>query len=180
MERAAHHRAEVAPAVAQRVRVRDSGGRALRQLGQAADAEEAEHRADREAPGSAPVTALLVAPPRRGTAVEQQRAPGAHGDQREEDAGPAGEQRQPAVGPVPDRAELLAPQRQRQQDAERDEPDRPQVPCLDPPERRPLRATAPGAARWAREAGLLGGGTGRRPRRGAAGLGHHSEAETTA
>ena len=34
----------------------------------------------------------------RGGAVEQQRDPGADGDEREEDAGPAGERRQPGVG----------------------------------------------------------------------------------
>ena len=125
--------------------------------------------------GSAPSTSSSSS--LRAPAVEQQRQAGAGGDQREQDAGPAGEQRQPGVGAVTDRPELLAPQRQRQQDAQRDQPDGPQVPGLDAPERRSATGCGPAwsgrPASWRRRGG--------RTRRGAAaGLGHHSEAEITA
>ena len=165
--------AEVATGVAQGVGGRQRR-RALGHLGQAADAEQAEQRADGQPPRVGALDILLVVEPT--PAVEQEREAGAGGDQREQDAGPAREERQARVGAVADGAELLAPQRQRQQDAERDQPDGPQVPGLDPPERRPRGLGLPGpGGRF-----LRGGARGRTRRGASAGLGHHSEAEISA
>ncbi len=136
MEGASDRRSEVAAGVAQRVRGRQAR-RALGQLGQSADAEQPEHRPDGQAPRIGAVVARLVVLP---AAVDEQRDAGADGHEREDDAGPSGEQCQPRVGAVPDGTQLLAPQRQRQQDAQRDQADGPQVSGLDPPERRPRRS----------------------------------------
>ena len=84
--------------------------------------------------------------------VEQQGEAGAEGHEREQDADPAGQQRQAGVDAVADGAELLAPQGQGQEDAERDQADGPQVPGL----ARARTAAAPAAAgRLARLAGFL-------------------------
>ena len=119
--------------------------------------------ADGEAPGVGALVLLVVVV--EPGPIEQQRQPGADGDQRQEDAGPAGHQRQAGVDAVADRAELLAPQGQRQEDAERDQPDGPQVAGLDGAR----TAAAAGRRRPLGPAGrLLGGRAGgarrRRPR----------------
>ena len=94
------------------------------------------HRPDGEAPRIAGFGGLRARRRGRGRRpVDQERDAGADGHQRQQHAGPAGQQGQPGVGAVADRAELLAPERERQQDAEGDQPDGPQIPGLDPPER---------------------------------------------
>ena len=100
--------------------------------------------------GSAPPCSCLSSRSRLA-AVDEQRHAGAEGDQRQQHAGPTGEQRQAGVHPVADRAELLAPQGEGEQDTERDEADRPEVARLDAPERRLRRR----ARRRARAAGFL-------------------------
>ncbi len=80
----------------------------LGQLGQAAHAEQAEHRADGQAPRvrtGARVVVLLVTMP----TVDEQRNAGAGRGEREQDAGPTGQQREGGVGAAADRAELTAP-----------------------------------------------------------------------
>ncbi len=99
-------------------------------------------------------------------------------DQREEDAGPAGQERQAGVDAAADGAELLAPQRQRQQDAERDQADGPQVAA-------PARARMAAAAAAARAGGPAWPASWRRRGRAHASvlprcLCHHSEVEITA
>ena len=136
-------RAEIPARVLQRVRVRERR-RVLGELGQAAHAEQPEHGADGEAPrvGAGglvvPVVVVLGARP----AVDEQRDAGAGRDQRQQHADPSGQQREGGVGAAADRAELAAPQGEGQQDAERDQPDGPQVAGLHPPERRPRRRRA--------------------------------------
>ena len=136
-------------------------------------AEEPQHRPDGEAPRVGKLVRVVRASSR--APVEEQGQAGAEGHQGQQDADPSGELCQPDVDGVADRAELLAPQRQGEQDAERDEADGPQVAGLDPPERRARRL---GLLRAGRR---LLGGTGGRTRRGTpTGLGHHSEVEITA
>ncbi len=166
----ADHPAQVAAPLAQGGGVGQGRG-ALGQLGQATHAEQAEHDADGQADRIG--AGRRVLPPL--APVDQQRHAGADDDERQEDAGPAGDEGQGGVGAVADRAELLAPQGQGEQDAEGDQAHGPQVACLDAPERRARLGGGLGTV-----GGLLAGRAGGRTRRGPpAGLGHHSEAETT-
>ena len=161
MERAADHRAEIAPgAGAVRCDPRRRGAPL------ASSARPHTPSSPRTVPtprrhGSAPSPSSSSSAGRRSTTAR----PCADGDQRQDDAGPARQERQPRVGTVTDRAELLAPQRQRQEDTERDQADGPQVPGLDAPERRPLDRRW--AAAWRTRCRLLGGGAGGRARVGA-------------
>ena len=135
MERSADRHAEVPAAVAHGARSRERRC-VLGQLGQTADPQEPQNRADGQAPGigTAGRTSrrVLVVAPRS----KRRSAPAGEGHRREEHPGPPGQIRQPEVGCVPDRAQLLAPQRQSQEDTERHEHHRPQVTGLDAPERR--------------------------------------------
>ena len=174
VQRTADGRAEVPAGVLERSRVRE-GRRSLGQLGQAADAEHAEHRADGQAPGVGPLVLLVLVLVEPGP-IEQQGQTGAEGHERQQDAHPAGHEAEAGVDAVADGTELLAPEGQRQEDAERDQPDGPQVAGLAPPERRPRRR----CRRPLGPARRLLGGTGGGARRGApAGLGHHSAVEIT-
>ena len=107
-----------------------------------------------------------------GRPVDQQGGAGAERDEREEDADPAGQQRQAGVDGAADGAELLPPQGEGQQDAERDQADGPQVAGLAAPERRARRLRAPGARR--RLLGRLPGGLARGGARRGAPLGSSS------
>jgi hypothetical protein len=178
----AHDCAEIPAGTLERVRVRERR-RVLGELGEAAHSDQSEHGADSEAPRVGAlgliVSVLVVLGAR--LAVDEQRDAGAGRHERQERTDPAGQHREAGVGAAPDGAELTAPQRERQQDAERDQRDGPQIAGLHPPERRARRSCGRGPA--APGGGFLGGGAGGRTRaRGAptAGLGHHSRAETTA
>ena len=172
VQRAADGRPEVPTGVLERTRVREAR-RTLGQLGQSADAQHAEDRTDGQAPGVRPLVLLVLVLVEPGP-VEQEGQTGAERDEGQQHADPAGHQPEAGVDAVTDGAELLAPEGQRQEDAERDQPDGPQVTGLAPPERGPRR--------WCRRplgpARRLLGGTGGGARRSApAGLGHHSAVE---
>ncbi len=74
--------------------------RPLGHLGQPADAEQAEHRPDGQAPGIGPFVLLTVVVDVPGP-IEQQGEAGAGGDQREKDAGPARQIASPVSTPWP-------------------------------------------------------------------------------
>ncbi len=184
VERATHDGSEVPAGVAQLARVVQ--GRVVPQLRQPAHGEQTEHGADGK-PYRIGGAGSLVPGVRFGAAApEEQGHAGADCDEREEDAGPPGDQGEPRVDAVTDRAEPGSPEGQGEQDAERDETDRPQVAGLHAPER--LRAT-PGRAgptlRRRSGLGLLGRGARLRrgpcvrTRRGPSASRHHSTSEIT-
>ena len=182
VQRPAHDGTEIAAGVLQPVRVREDR-RVLRQLEQPAHAEDGEHGADGQAPRVRPggrLVALgaLVVAPGAGAAVDEQRDAGPGGHEREQEADPTSQQSERRVGAATDGPELAEPQGEREQDAERDERDGPQIAGLHTPERRPRRRRRGAAGPRGR---FLGGGAPGRARGApSAGLGHHSAAETTA